>query len=204
LVIGYTDFAISGRLPAILEQLHRRFPELSVDLVRMDSHKQISALTGQRLDLGFLTGPISYQDMKVLTVQEERFVVVFPEDHPLAALAEVPVAALANEPFVLGDPQFWRHFIPQIHALCAAAGFVPRVSVEGINSDGIFGLVAARMGVTIYPECVRNYRRTGLAIRPLQDVQTRLCTEVAWISSNPNPAIDQLISTIRELDSIRS
>ncbi len=197
LTLGYTDFAISGPLPGILAIFHERCPGLSIDLVRRNSHEQIIDLEAGRIDIGFLTSPVSGDELSHFTVQEDPFIVVLPRDHCLAELDEVPLRALANEPFVLGSLDSWRHFAPQIFSFCRAAGFVPRVVREGFNSDSIFGLVAAKMGVTIYPDCDLNRHRRDLVIRPLKDLDARLSTEVAWSTNTPDPAVQQFIEVVR-------
>ena len=199
LVIGYTDFAINGRLPSILADFYREFPEVNINLVRRNSHEQLEDLASERLDLGFLTGPVSGQGLEHCPVHRMPFVVVLPSDHHLATLAAVPVHMLSNEHFVLGDGHQWRHLIPQIQTLCLNAGFVPKIAREVPNSDSIFGLVAARMGITIYPDCHLNYDRPGIVIRPIADNNTKMTTEMAWSSSSANQAVFRFVERARTM-----
>ncbi|MFD2191946.1 LysR family transcriptional regulator [Pistricoccus aurantiacus] len=199
LVIGYTDFAINGRLPTILAAFHEALPEVNIDLIRRNSHEQLEDLASERLDLGFLTGPVSGKDLQHCRVHQTPFVAILPDNHRLAALKAVPIQALSDEPFVLGEMHQWRHMVPQIQALCLQAGFVPRIAREAPNSDSIFGLVAARMGVTLYPDCHLNYDRPGIAIRPLADSGTELVTEMAWSSSSVNQAVARFVEVVKEL-----
>ena len=193
LVIGYTDFAINGRLPSILADFYRAFPEVNIDLVRRNSHEQLDDLASGRLDLGFLTGPVNGKNLEHCPVHRMPFMVVLPSDHHLASLAAIPVHLLSSEHFVLGNGYQWRHLVPQIQALCLNAGFVPKIAREVPNSDSIFGLVAARMGVTIYPDCHLNYDRPGVVIRPMADNNTELVTEMAWSSNSANQAVFRFV-----------
>lgn len=199
LMVGYTDFAINGRLPSILAAFHEAWPGVSIDLVRCNSHDQLDDLANTRLDLGFLTGPISGESLQCCRIQKMPFVVVLPENHRLASLAEVPIQALSGESFVLGGVNQWRHTVPQIQALCLQAGFVPRITHEAPNSDSIFGLVAARMGVSLYPDCDLNYDRKGIAIRPLADSNAELTIELAWSSHSSNQAVPRFIEVTKKV-----
>lgn len=193
LIIGYTDFAINGPLPKILAEFHRQCPEVRVDLIRRNSHEQLEDLESERIDLGFLTGPISQQGIERYPVQQAPYVAVLPWDHPLAELAAIPLSALAHEPFVLGNMDNWRHITPQIQACCMQAGFIPKIIREAPNSDSIFGLVAAQMGVTIYPDCDLNHNRRNLAIRPLADIDASLITEMVWLAHSHNQAVPKFV-----------
>ena len=199
LVIGYTDFAINGQLPSILADFHNAFPEMNIDLVRRDSHEQLEDLINERLDLGFLTGPVSGKDLQHCIVHQAPFMAVLPSDHHLATLAEVPVHLLSNQPFVLGNLNQWQHLVPQIQALCLNAGFTPKIAREVLNSDSIFGLVAAGMGVTIYPDCHLNYDRPGVVIRPLADSDAQLITEMAWSSNSANQAVFRFVEIAKKV-----
>ncbi|WNK19760.1 LysR family substrate-binding domain-containing protein [Halomonas piscis] len=198
-MIGYTDFAINGRLPSILAAFHEALPAVDIDLIRRDSHEQLEDLASERLDMGFLTGAVNGKELQHCCVHQTPFVAVLPAHHRLAALDAVPVKALAGESFVLGEIHQWRHLVPQIQALCLEAGFMPRIAREAPNSDSIFGLVAAGMGVTLYPDCHLNYDRPGIVIRPLSDSDTKLTTEMAWLNSSTNPAVYRFVEITGKL-----
>lgn len=197
LIIGYTDFAINGPLPRILAAFHSQFPDVSIDLVRRDSHDQLEDLEGGHIDLGFLAGPVGGRDLMHYVVHQAPYVVVLPQSHRLAELSAVPIEALANEPFVLGNAHTWRHFVPQIQALCLKAGFVPKVVREAPNSDSIFGLVAAQMGLTLYPDCNLNHNREEVVIRPLADSEAMLVTEMVWSETDTNRVVDRFIEATK-------
>ena len=193
LTIGYTDFAISGVLPQILERFRRRFPDVTIDLLHMFTEPQVEALYQQTIDFGFLTGPVMAKGFSHVTVQEDRFVVVLPETHPLVELDAVPLETLADESFVTGMARWWGHYHRHLENLCQTAGFRPRIVQEAFNSEGIFGLVAANMGIAIHPGCARNYIREGLVIRDLKESTARVPTEVAWVSGVETPLMNNFI-----------
>ncbi|MGM0986988.1 MAG: LysR family transcriptional regulator [Pseudomonadota bacterium] len=195
LKIGYIDFAINGPLPKHLSQFYKEFPDISIELQWCNSHQQIDDLESGRLDIGFLTGPIMSYNINHVTIHQAPYVVLLPLNHPLKHQEEISLHQLADEPFILGSQANWRHFISQLNSYCLEAGFIPRVVHEAPNSDSIFGLVAARMGVTIYPDCELNHDRKDLIIRPLKSHTARLSIELAWHRNNRNPALASFIAT---------
>ncbi len=194
--IGYTDFAINGALPAVLQDFRARFPEVSVDLVHMVTATQLDALRRGEIEVGFVTGPIAEPGLERLVVQNEQLVVVLPEAHPLARLPAVPLAKLAGEPFVTGQAAHWQHFLSHMVRICHGAGFEPRIVQEAYNSEGIFGLVAANMGVSLHVEGAHNHIRRGVAIRPLSDCDERVPTEAIWRADKPSTARERFIETV--------
>ena len=197
--VGYTDFAISGVLPHILEKFRRHYPGVTVDLLHRFTTQQYDDLDKRMIDFGFMTGPAAAPGLAHMTVQRDRFVVVLSEKHPLAEREEIPLPMLAREPFVVGIASAWKHYHRHVDALCQSAGFTPRVVQEAFNSEGIFGLIAANMGLTIHVECVRNYYRTGLAIRPLEDVDACVPTEMAWFPANTTPVMERFIEFVQRV-----
>jgi DNA-binding transcriptional LysR family regulator len=199
LVIGYTDFAINGRLPSILAAFHEALPGVNIELVRRNSHEQLEDLKSGRLDLGFLTGPVNGNDLHYLCIQKMSFVVVLPDNHRLTSISEVSIKELSDEDFVLGEMHQWRHIVPQIQALCLKAGFIPKVAWEAPSSDSIFGLVAARMGISIHPDCYLSYHRKGIVIRPLASTDAELVIDLTWASNSINQVVPRFIEVTKKV-----
>ena len=198
LVIGYTDFAISGELPQILQGFLARFPDVTIEPTHGFTSDQLAGLEAGTLDFGFLTGPTEQNGIASRTVQVDRLVVVLYESHPLALSETISIHDLAEERFVLGMPEGWMHFHNHLDALCQTAGFEPNVVQRAFNSEGIFGLIACRMGITILGECAQNYIRKGLVIRPLADSTAIVPTEAAWSTGMLTPVKRKFISFVEE------
>ena len=196
LAIGYTDFAISGVLPQVLGQFRREFPGAAVELTHMFSEPQIEALDQRKIDFGFMTGPVLAKSLSHIVVQKDRFVVVLPERHRLAGHDVVPLSELRDEPFVAGAERWWNFYLRHLEALCQSAGFRPKIVQEAFNSEGIFGFVAANMGIAIHPECARNYFRKGLVVKDLESGDRLIPTEVAWVTGTETPIMKNFIRSV--------
>ena len=196
LTVAYMDFAINGPLPAILNAFRASHPGVTIDLAHMWTERQREAIVAGDIDIGFLIGPFSAPGIDSLTILRERFVAVLPEAHPLAHKRSVSLADLSAEPFILGASAYWGPYRRLVDELCLGAGFTPRVVQEAHNSDGIFGLVAAGMGVSIYVEGARNFALRGCTIRPLKGLDANIETAAVWRSDNPSPVIANFIEAI--------
>ena len=196
LSVAYMDFAINGPLPTILNAFRTEHPGVTIDLAYMWTERQREAITAGDIDIGFLIGPFAAPGIDSLKVLAERFVAVLPEAHPLAAINRIALADLRTEPFILGASAFWGPYRRLVDELCLSAGFTPTVIQETHNSDGIFGLVAAGMGVSIYVEGARNFALRGCVIRPFKNLDASIDTTAAWRVDNPSPLIAKFIKTV--------
>ncbi|WP_227747207.1 LysR family transcriptional regulator [Paraburkholderia franconis] len=197
--IAYMDFAINGALPSIIEEFSKKFPLISIDLVHMPSTTQKEAILNSTIDIGFMIGPFSAQNVESMPFGREKMVVLLPVGHPLTKKNALRLSELAHEPFVLGTHQSWEAFRNHFFSMCHRSGFSPDIAQEASTSDGIFGLVAANTGISIYPECVRNIHRSGLVIRPLSDQDTSLEEIACWRSDAQNPSTEAFVGELSQL-----
>jgi DNA-binding transcriptional LysR family regulator len=160
-----------------------------IDLEYIPTALQHAALLEGRIDIGFMIGQFRAQKIANRLVEQDDFVALLPEGHRLAGRASVRLADLAAEPFVLGSEDTFSSFRALLFPLCHAAGFFPRIVQQASNTSGIFGMVAAGVGVTVYSACARNLRRAGVVVRPLAGVQEKIPTYAAWVSDHPSEAL---------------
>lgn len=188
LSIAYNDFSINGVLPSILELFKEQYPEITVDLVYMPSHQQHKALLDHEIDVGFLIGPLALEGIETYRAATEKIVVILPRRHPLATRNQLNIADLSNEKFIMGTESGWSEFRYTIFNLCMRAGFTPQVVQEASTSSGIFGLVAANMGISLYSDCITRFQREDIAVVPLDDDACSVETIAAWSSAYVTPS----------------
>ena len=200
LVVGYTDFAITGLLPQILKQFRQTFPDVEVDTVHGFTVTQLEKLDSNELDIGFITGPMHKHDYATRTVQSDRLMVLLHENHPLAEQKEIQLESLCNEKFILGTDYGWRHYLDHLHGIFRSSGFSPNVVQQAYNSEGIFGLVACEMGITVYPACARNYHREGVIMRELAGTKQTIPTQAIWRDRDMLPVVKIFVEFLSTID----
>lgn len=187
--VAYMDFAINGRLPQILQAYRAAAPGVSVDLEYLPTAAQHMALLEGRVDIGFMIGRFEAHRIANLHVYDDVYVALLPEGHRLAARGTLRLADVAREPFVVGARETFGSFRTLLFDLCHRAGFFPDVVQEASDSSGIFGLVAAGAGITVYAGCAGHVRREGVVVRPLADVKERIPIVGAWLEDHPSEAL---------------
>lgn len=190
--IAYTDFAINGRLPEFLNLFAIRHPDIRLNLVFMPTTVQQMALLEQKIDIGFMVGNFEHESMESFEFDEDRYVALLPKHHALCRKPELSLRDLAGENFVMGNGENWTAFRNRLFSLCRARDFFPRIVQEASSSEGIFGLVVAGAGVTVYSSCVDNLHRKGLQVMPLCDVNTPIPVTAVWERRNRSPGFQTL------------
>ncbi len=197
LVVGYPSSLAYSGLTELLRAFRTRFPGVDMTLRELSPGEQIDALKAGNLDVGFVRSSLDDPSLVAERVRKEALMVVLPDDHPLCSKRVIPLAALAQEPFVLFPRARGPAYFDQLMALCRAAGFTPRIVQEAAQLD-IISMVAAGFGISIMPSSMRNFHRPGLSFRPILGTpQVELL--IVWRHQNLSPALHKFLDLVRIL-----
>ncbi|MBJ6763472.1 LysR family transcriptional regulator [Myxococcaceae bacterium JPH2] len=201
--VGFLSPAAFALVPEVLRLLRQAHPDVHLVLREADSVTLLEEVRLGQLDVAFVRGPIPAPGIRVDTLYEEPLVVVLPSSHRLARRARVPLAELADAPFI-GFP---REPVPPLHdammAMCATAGFAPTFVTEASEWYTIVSLVVAGIGVAILPESVRTFSRKGVVYRPLQGEQRHVALTIARPLAPPGPALRACLQIVSRLTGVR-
>jgi DNA-binding transcriptional LysR family regulator len=117
-------------------------------------------------------------------LDEQRLRLVVPADHRLASRRRVRLAEASGELFVSLEPGYGLRRITD--ALCAEAGFTPRVAFEGEEAETLRGLVAAGLGVALLPPPL--VPRPGVVELTVTAPRAVREIGVAWLGGHPDTA----------------
>jgi DNA-binding transcriptional LysR family regulator len=199
--IGYVPAMVTTGLPEIVRRFRKRFPGVDVRLQEMNPAMQVEALLGERVDVGFVRGPIHEPALAAETVLEEPLVAALPSGHRLGRHKRLGLAMLAGEPFVLQARSRGPGSHDQILAVCRSAGFSPRVVQEGSQAE-VASLVASGAGVAIVPASLRMVRRAGVLYRPLHErPMTQL--DMVWRKDAALPVLRAFLAEVRRMGARR-
>lgn len=136
-------------VPALLRAFRADHPRIRFQLVQNYGEAMLAGLRAGELDL-CLTSPVpDASDLVVRRLDEQPLRLVVPADHRLASRRRVRLAEASGELFVSLEAGYGLRRITD--ALCAEAGFTPRVAFEGEEAETLRGLVAAGLGVALLP-----------------------------------------------------
>jgi DNA-binding transcriptional LysR family regulator len=154
----------------------------------------LDALDEGRVDVA-ITAPKPPERFGWLPVGRQAFVLVVPRGHDLAEAEAVDVADVRGEPFLVLDRRFDAR--QRADALCAAAGFSPRVVLEADDLTTVRGYVAAGLGIAILPADGALSPRT-VSVR-LADANATRAVGLAWSKERTSLTAVALIEFTKEL-----
>jgi len=195
--IGYVPAVVHTGLPEIVRAFRKRFSRVEVRLQEMNPAMQVDALLAERIDVGFVRGPIDEPTLASKTVFKEPMVAVLPSGHQLGSHKILGLAMLAKEPFVFQARSRGPGAHDHILAICRRAGFSPQIVQEGSYTD-LLSLVASGAGVAIVPTSLRAIRRAGVLFRPLRErPMTQL--DMVWREDAASPVLREFLEHLRRL-----
>ena len=195
---GYEAATLYNVFPDIVRLYRERYPNVALFLHEMVTEDQISAHAEGRIDVGLIHPEFTPEGLEGEIVFREPVVVALPDTHPLAGEARVEVSDLAADPFIL----FPRRFGPKKHdnmvGLCAAAGFAPNIVQEAESKQGMVGLVAAGIGVSLLPASVSSLRRSGVVYAEIDDADRWMEMGLFWNPERMTPVLKGFLDTARD------
>ncbi|WAI81399.1 MULTISPECIES: LysR family transcriptional regulator [Achromobacter] len=201
ITVGFTASAVfHPYLPRAIRAYRDRYPDVRVTLTESNT---ISLLRGLRLgevDVAFVRPPYlldpEFESERVL---DEPMLVALPPDHPLSRRRSVPIAALADEDFVLYPRPIGAGLYDAIQSACQRAGFAPRVIQEAPQMASIVSLVAAGVGISVVPAAMRHMGAEGIEYRPIKGDAPHALLDMAYRRHDRSIAAVNAVAMLRQL-----
>ena len=199
--LGYYQLLRPERLAALLEQFGAAFPQVRFHLRELPTFRAVQdELAAGRLDLGLTLLPLLHEALAARPFGQGGLAVALPAAHPLAALAAVPLAALAHEQWV----EISRPLHPvydDIEHMCQQAGFSRRghIAQEVSSLELLSNLVRLGIGVAFVPSFYELGAVPGVVVRPLQvppGAEVTLTQCVAYRAADAGPLVQALVALV--------
>jgi DNA-binding transcriptional LysR family regulator len=205
LAIGCVGSATYSLLPRLVRALRERLPGVEVSIRgEMLAPAQVSALLASEIDLALLRPPVEQSGVLLETVRRDRLLAALPEGHPLALRDELGIADLRDEEFVAHAGHGRSVMNSVLTAMCADAGFVPRVRHEVEETSTLVTLVAAGLGVAIVPDPTAALDIAGVCYRPLIGDRLGVDLVAARAVRANSPLIERVLTILRQVAHAKS
>ena len=173
--IGTFSSVATHWLPNIIKEFQKVYPNIDYELLLGDYTEIETWILEGRVDCGFLRLP-THTEFETIFLEQDRLLAILPENHPLAQLEKVPVAALCEEPFMLLEKGGKADSI----AIFERCNMTPNVRFTTWDDYAIMSMVESGLGISILPELILKrvpyrivakeldvpvYRKIGLAMR---------------------------------------
>ncbi|MDE1171253.1 MAG: hydrogen peroxide-inducible genes activator [Verrucomicrobium sp.] len=179
LKIGVIPTIAPYLMPDLLRRAQKRHPGLQLEMTEEPSGNLLAALRSGALDLAILSPPAPGDQVELLDLFEDEFLLALPVGHRLARTRALSLDALREAPMILmNDVHCLRG---QAISFCQRSGFVPNVSIQSSQLDTVVALVEGGQGVSLVPALARKaFRHRKVLLRSLQPDRISRRISLAW------------------------
>lgn len=161
--IGTFSSVATHWLPNIIREFQKEYPNIDYELLLGDYTEIETWILEGRVDCGFLRLPVQ-TELETMFLEQDRLLVILPEDHPLTAQQKIPLSALCNEPFMLLE----KGAKAEVSEIFERSGASPKVHFTTWDDYAIMSMVESGLGVSILPELILERTPYKIAARELE------------------------------------
>jgi DNA-binding transcriptional LysR family regulator len=184
----------------ILREFCEQYPSVVLYAEESSTLMLIANVHVGKVDAAFVWSPIAERDnLAVLRIVDESVFVMLPKGHRLERLHAIPLAALAEETFLLFARRMNSVVYDAIIAACRLAGFEPKMGRELPHIFATFPLVAAGRGISLVPQCLTRVHVEGVSFRPIEGDALAMGISLVHRRNDNSSAVQNLVSMSRRL-----
>lgn len=184
LKLGSLESTTASRLPAVLAEFHRRYPDVRLELTTGTNDALVNAVTERRLDAAFIAEPPSARTLAHMPVFRERLMVISSLDHePIKSARDAEGQSLIAFP----DGCAYRRSLQRW--LRRDSLTTSRV-LDLSSYHAIVACVAAGAGIALIPEAVLDAMPlTRVRRNPIPRSQSEIVTPLIWRKGEVSPPV---------------
>lgn len=195
--VAYMAFAATELMPRAVSRFRAVHPHVGVELQYIRTQGQKLALANGEIDLGFMIGPFEHPEYESAALTSEVLYAVTPLGHSLLQKTSLEPSDLRDQSLILGDVREWAEFRWRLNDMFNAEGVALKPTLEATNTLALIGLVAAGLGITVYPESLIGYLGRNVEVRPILHPAFRSSTILVWRRGNRSPLIRGFVNLAR-------
>lgn len=147
--IGTFSSVATHWLPNIIKRFQGNYPNIEYELLLGDYLEIENWILEGRVDCGFTRLP-THPGLETIFLEQDKFLVVLPENHPLASCEIFPVKELCNSPFMLLE----KGVKSEISEIFERSNLSPRIRFTTWDDYAIMSMVESGLGISILPQLI--------------------------------------------------
>jgi DNA-binding transcriptional LysR family regulator len=194
LKLGALESTTASRLPRILADFHRRYPEVRLELTTGTNDDLMNKVADRRLDAAFIAEAPAARALEHIPVFSERLIVISDSDHaPIRRARDVEGASLIAFP----EGCAYRRVLQRWLGRDSLATL--RV-LELSSYHAIVACVASGTGIALVPESVLDTMPDAHVLRhAIPNAQANITTPLVWRQGEISPPVLALRTLIASL-----
>jgi len=197
--ISFVSSAALEIVPGIVIEFRKQYPEVTLDLLNLQTASQVHELLENTVDIGFLRLPLANDLLNITVIHREELVVILDKGHPFARKKLHHIAQLKDEPFVAYGRRWAPGFFDSIIQICTGEGFSPNVVQETGEMYTAIALVAAGVGIAIVPQSVALAQSRKIVMKPLPQSTRHSEIALATRAGNSSSLVRSFVAVARDV-----
>jgi len=148
LLISANDSTALYVLPTFFANFKKRYPRVSLNIVRAERAKTIESVLNREADFGVVSLPVSDPRLHVELIHEDEWTLCLPHDHVLCSCPAVTLKQIAQHNLLLPKTGRRREHLDR---LFAQNKLRPRIGMELDSYELLKRLIIAGMGIGFLP-----------------------------------------------------
>jgi DNA-binding transcriptional LysR family regulator len=197
--LGSMETTAAVRLPAVLSELHRRYPDINIELTTGSTQKLLSQVLEGITDAAFVGGPVHHPGVESELIFREEVVVVAERAHPRIRSAR-DIASSSLLAFAPGCS-----YRKRAEEWFGLVNMVPLKVIELASYQAILSCAAAGTGIAVLPASVlASYLgRRHVTIHTLPKEMNEVPTALIWRMGTGGTKIRLLLEVLKRLNSFK-
>jgi DNA-binding transcriptional LysR family regulator len=192
----WTNLTAASRILRCFSEEHR---EIQIEVQTLHSILQARAVKARTVDVGFMFPPPEDDALQIAGLVRYPLVVALPENHRLAARAELSPGDLAGESYVMLAPDVAPTYGAIVTKYWERVGVSIRERLKVDQAHVVIDLVAAGAGFALVPSSVQECENRRIVCRRLDPAPPELELSLAWARGVESPAISVLLEVARRV-----
>lgn len=148
LLISANDSTALYVLPTFFANFKKRYPRVSLNIVRAERSKTLESVMNREADFGVVSLPVSDPRLHIEVIHEDEWVLVMPPDHPLSASPTVTLRQISQQNLLVPKSGRRREHLDY---LFAQNDLRPKIAMELDSYELLKRLIIAGMGIGFLP-----------------------------------------------------
>lgn len=147
--IGIFSSVATHWIPNIIKAFQKDYPNIDYELLLGDYTEIESWIAEGRVDCGFLRLP-THPEFETIFLEQDKLLVVLPEEHPMADYEVFPVKELCNYPFMLLE----KGAKAEVSEIFEQSNISPKIHFTTWDDYAIMSMVESGLGISILPQLI--------------------------------------------------
>jgi DNA-binding transcriptional LysR family regulator len=188
--------------PRAVASFRGRHPQVELSMSEAEPGEAAQRLSAGEADIALVYDhpalpDLLPDDLDLVHLLDDRYEAILPADHRLAGRRRLSLGDLRDEPWVASTYASGCRQISDV--VCREVGFQPKVAFEVDETTAAQALVAAGVGVSIFPHLALTTRHPGVVVRTLSDAPERRIWAARRKDAYASPAADAMLQILQDV-----